>query len=105
MKHILRQVDIFYDLNDAQLEQVAAICQPVSYNAGELIFQENTASDELYVLVRGGVEILVDPAILGLDNPPSPGPTTIATAFGGGQVHGQTHSALGHQAGGPDAPV
>lgn len=88
MKHILRQVDIFYDLNDAQLERIATICQPVSYDAGELIFQENTASDEMYIVVQGAVEIQVDPAILGLDNPPSPGPTTIATLHKG-QVFGE----------------
>ena len=88
MKHILRQVDIFYDLSDTQLEQMATICQPVSYNAGELIFQENTASDEMYVVVRGAVEIQVDPAILGLDSPASPGPTTIAILHEG-QVFGE----------------
>jgi CRP/FNR family cyclic AMP-dependent transcriptional regulator len=88
MKHILRQVDIFYDLSDAQLERVATICQPASHDAGELIFQENTVSDEMYVVVRGVVEIQVDPAILGLDNPLSPGPTTIATLYEG-QVFGE----------------
>ncbi|MDY7040663.1 MAG: cyclic nucleotide-binding domain-containing protein, partial [Chloroflexota bacterium] len=88
MKHILRQVDIFYDLSDAQLERLATICQPISHDAGELIFQENSASDEMYIVVKGAVEIQVDPAILGLTDPPGPGPTTIATLHEG-QVFGE----------------
>jgi len=88
MKYFLRQVDIFYDLSEDQLEKVAAICQPVTYNAGDLVFAENSTSDEMYIVVQGAVQIQVDPAILGLDNPPSPGPTTIATLHAG-QVFGE----------------
>jgi CRP-like cAMP-binding protein len=61
---ILKRTDIFYDLTPPQLEMVAQVCEERSGRTGELIFEENTAGDELYVIVRGEVEILVDPSIV-----------------------------------------
>jgi len=77
---ILKRADIFFDLTPAQLEMVASICQERQARAGETIFHENTPGNELYVIARGEVEILVDPALV--DAPAgykSPGPATIAT--------------------------
>jgi CRP-like cAMP-binding protein len=76
---IFKQTDIFYDLSPTQLELVAAICQERRCNTGDIIFEENTASDELYVIVQGEVDIQVDPALVGDVNVKSTGPVTIAT--------------------------
>jgi CRP-like cAMP-binding protein len=81
MSHVgvLRQADIFYGFTGEQFERVAAECDERQFGAGEIIFQENSASDELYVIARGEVEILVDPALVS-DRPGTPSrPTTIAT--------------------------
>jgi CRP/FNR family cyclic AMP-dependent transcriptional regulator len=81
MEHInvLKRTDIFFDLTPAQLEMIAAICQERAGRAGELIFEENTAGDELYVIVRGEVEILVDPMVVsGPGSRRTPAPVTIA---------------------------
>ena len=43
----LKQADIFFELTSTQLELVAALCQERRCNAGETIFEENAASDEL----------------------------------------------------------
>jgi CRP-like cAMP-binding protein len=61
---ILRRTDIFGDLNDQQLEMVSGICSEVHYGLGEMIFQEGSAGRELYVIVRGLVEIVVDPTVI-----------------------------------------
>ena len=62
--NILKRTDIFYDLNNEQLEMVAALCHEVRFRMGEMIFEEQSASDELYVIARGEIEILVDPSII-----------------------------------------
>jgi CRP-like cAMP-binding protein len=76
---MLKQSDIFQDLTDAQIEKIASICEEKRYGVGEIIFEEKSASDELYIIARGQVEILVDPTLVS-DRPDIPSrPTTIAT--------------------------
>jgi len=84
--NILREVDIFQDLNESQLEQIAQICEEKVCQLGTVIFEENTASDELYVIADGMVDIRVDPSILGISS--STGPTTITTLHRG-QIFGE----------------
>lgn len=76
---VLQQADIFFGLSTEQLDRVASICQDRQVGAGEIIFRENSSSDELFIIARGEVEILVDPALVS-DRPDTPSrPTTIAT--------------------------
>jgi CRP-like cAMP-binding protein len=65
LAHILKQTDIFYELLPPQLELIAALCQERRCKAGDVIFEENAASDELYIIAQGEVEIQVDPALVG----------------------------------------
>jgi CRP-like cAMP-binding protein len=44
---------------------VANLCQEVVFQAGEIIFKENSSSQELYVITQGEVEILINPALVG----------------------------------------
>ena len=76
--NILKRNDIFFDLSNEQLEMVAELCHEVHYRTGEMVLEEQSASDELYVIARGEVEILVDPSIIEA-SPTSPRPVTIAT--------------------------
>src|SRR5690606_33449964 len=71
---ILKQADIFYELTPTQLELVAALCQERRCNAGDLIFEENAASDELYIIAQGDVDIQVDPGLVGGDEAKGIGP-------------------------------
>ena len=76
---VLKQADIFFEFTSQQIEKIASICDEKQYDMGELIFEENTGEDELYVIAHGEVEILIDPALVS-DRPSSPShPTTIAT--------------------------
>jgi CRP/FNR family transcriptional regulator, cyclic AMP receptor protein len=72
----LRQTDIFYELTNLQIELIASISQERTYNAGDVIFEENSAGDELYVIGRGEVEIFVSTELIGRS---SAGPQSIAT--------------------------
>src|SRR5690349_6338005 len=71
---ILKQADIFYELTPTQLEMVAALCQERRGKAGDIIFEENAASDELYIIAQGEIDIQVDPALVSGDDAKSPGP-------------------------------
>ena len=73
----LRDADIFYNLSPDQLDRIAAICTEVSLSQGTVLFEENSPGDELYLISRGAVDILVDPAMLGLETDINP--TTVAT--------------------------
>jgi CRP-like cAMP-binding protein len=59
--------EMFDNLTHTQLELVASICEPVNYKKGDVLFEENDASDELYVISNGGVEILINPSFVGLE--------------------------------------
>jgi CRP/FNR family cyclic AMP-dependent transcriptional regulator len=60
MINFLKQSDIFYQFTPTQLELVGNLCQEVVYNSGEIIFQENSSSKELYVIVQGEVDITIN---------------------------------------------
>jgi CRP/FNR family cyclic AMP-dependent transcriptional regulator len=62
--NVLRQSDIFYQLTPTQLELIANLCQESAYNDGDLIFEENSHSKELYVIANGEVEILISSALV-----------------------------------------
>ncbi len=63
--YILKQVDIFEDLQPEHLEKINDISNARSYTQGELIFGENTPSTEFYIIMGGEVEIQVDPDTIG----------------------------------------
>lgn len=62
---ILSVTEIFDNLSTTQLELVASICESATFNQGEVLMQENDSSTELYVIARGGVEILMNPSLVG----------------------------------------
>jgi CRP-like cAMP-binding protein len=75
---ILKQTDIFYQLSPAQLELVANLCEERTLSRGETILEEGANSKELYIIIQGEVDILVNPAMVG--GPGSPkSEVTIAT--------------------------
>ncbi len=63
--NFLKQSDIFYQFTPTQLELVGNLCQEVVYNSGEIVFQENSSSKELYVIMQGEVDILINRSTTG----------------------------------------
>ncbi len=82
----LSLTDIFDNLNPAQLELVAALCEPVSLRRQEVLFRENEGSDDLYVIVRGEVDVLVDPGLITARPQREP---VVLTTLRAGQVFGE----------------
>lgn len=63
----LKQSDIFYQFTQTQLELVANLCTEKTFQAGDIVFAENNSSKELYIIIQGEVNILVDPGIVGTE--------------------------------------
>jgi len=63
--NFLKQCDIFYQFTPTQLELVANICEESTYQQNDLVFKENSSSKELYVIIQGEVDIVVDPSLVG----------------------------------------
>ena len=82
----LSLTDIFDNLNTAQLELVASICAPVSLRRQEILFHENEGSDDLYVIVKGEVEVLVNPGVITASPQREP---VVLTTLQPGQVFGE----------------
>jgi CRP-like cAMP-binding protein len=85
---ILQQADIFFGFTQEQLTLVDQICEEKDYKLGEIIFEENSSSDELYLIARGEVEILIDPALVS-DKPDTPSQPTTITTLRRGQSFGE----------------
>lgn len=65
--NILREADIFDNLSATHLDLIASICKERHYHIGDVIFEENTIGNELYVIASGEVQIMLDPALVGRD--------------------------------------
>ena len=61
---LLEKVEVFDELSRERLERVSGICVEHRYDQGQLIFEQNTASDSLFVILSGEVDILMDEASL-----------------------------------------
>jgi CRP-like cAMP-binding protein len=52
---LLKESDIFQDLNDAQLEKLVAIAKEELYPTGTLLYKEGDPSAQLYLIQQGKV--------------------------------------------------
>jgi CRP-like cAMP-binding protein len=84
--NILKRTDIFYGLDDTQLDRIAEICSEVTLENNEVIFEENSVGDEMYIIVGGKVDILIDPALV---RPTSTDEPLTITTFERGQTFGE----------------
>ncbi len=84
--NFLQQVDIFEDLKPAHLEKLAGVCRLVEYHQGEVIVRENTPSNEIFLILSGDVDIVLDPEILGKESGHKP---KTVTTLRQGQTFGE----------------
>ncbi|MCL2026434.1 MAG: GGDEF domain-containing protein [Leptospirales bacterium] len=56
---ILKNVSIFSDISEKELDIIASEMKKKEYKAGELIFKEGDPGDEMYVVIDGGVSIFI----------------------------------------------
>ena len=59
MVTVLKQVDLFRGLNDAQLERIREIIHQETFQIGEQIYQQGDAADTMYIISKGQVEVIV----------------------------------------------
>ena len=83
---ILSLTDIFDNLSPTQLELVASICKSATYEKGTVLVKENDNTTDLYVIGRGGVEIIMNPSFVGAD--PDAHEPVVLTELRQGQVFG-----------------
>lgn len=87
--NVLRRTDMFYDLGHSHLEMMAEICSEVAYKLGDVIFEENSAGRELYVIAAGEVEIQLDPSLIRPGGRPEEGDKTTIATLRAGQTFGE----------------
>jgi sigma-B regulation protein RsbU (phosphoserine phosphatase) len=56
---LLRKVPLFSDLPDAEIESLAASLRVVTVGEREVLFRENEPGESLYVILDGGVDVLL----------------------------------------------
>jgi len=84
---LLRGSELFAGLPEEKVRQVLSIGRARTYNTGETIIAEGEPSDELYIVQKGMVEVLVSGGALH-DVPGPPEPTPVVQ-LGRGQVFGE----------------
>ena len=60
LRNILRGAMLFASLTDEELEQVAAICHERSLKKGEVLAEQGTPGDELYIVTEGFMEVSLE---------------------------------------------
>ncbi|MBP6015647.1 MAG: cyclic nucleotide-binding domain-containing protein [Candidatus Promineofilum sp.] len=89
VRTILATTEIFDNFNEAQLTLVAALCTPVTYGEGHVLLSENDQSDEMYIIGRGGVEVLVNPGTVGAAGDRERMEPVVLTELRQGQIVGE----------------
>lgn len=84
---ILSVTDIFDSFTETQLKLVAALCESNNYQTGDILLKENDQSTELYVIARGGVEVVMNPTFVSDDVDETE--MVILTELRQGQVFGE----------------
>ena len=56
---ILKNIQIFSDLSEKELDIIESEMEMREYKAGELVFKEGDPGDEMYVVIAGGVSIFI----------------------------------------------
>lgn len=84
---ILSVTDIFDTFTETQLQLVAALCETNTYQTGDILLRENDQSTDLYVIARGGVEVLMNPTFV--SDAVTEGEMVVLTEIRQGQVFGE----------------
>jgi len=61
MKRFLKGIEMFIGLSDEQLDNVAALCTPATFETNSTIIELNSPPDQFFLIQDGTVEILTAP--------------------------------------------
>ncbi len=59
-KRVLRNAELFSDLNDIHLNLIMMICEEVTLAPKEVIFHQDDPGDALYIIAQGEVSIILE---------------------------------------------
>lgn len=62
---ILSVTDIFDTFSETQLQLVASLCKTSTQQPGDILLREHDQTTELYIIARGGVEVIMNPTYVG----------------------------------------
>lgn len=85
---ILSVTELFDNLSPIQLDLVSAICTSAEYKEGDVLVKEQESSDEMYVIARGSVEVMMNPSFVGAQADTNMEPVVL-TELRQGQVFGE----------------
>ncbi len=54
----LKKIELFNSLNDEQLTKIAELIKISEYNDGDIIFEEASMPDNLYLILQGKTKII-----------------------------------------------
>ncbi len=57
INRFVKQIELFQDLTDAELDRLAKSFEEVSFAAGDLLFEENAVRRRLYIIIAGEIEL------------------------------------------------
>lgn len=57
---ILKQIDLFRDLSEEQLQQIEQIVSEVTFAEGKTVCKQGDPADKIYIISAGQVEIVVE---------------------------------------------
>ena len=60
LKDIIRGIDLFEGLTDSETDEIISICQLRRFRKGDLLTVEGSTGDDLYIIVEGAVEVIVE---------------------------------------------
>ncbi|HLV33653.1 MAG TPA: cyclic nucleotide-binding domain-containing protein [Spirillospora sp.] len=80
IKQLLKHINLFRGLSEDQLDQVALLTRPESYDRDAVIFEQNDSGDKMYIVQSGQVEVQVKDRAGGLNS---------VLILGEGQIFGE----------------
>lgn len=92
-KRVLKECHVFEELDDSELERLAAICEPREYGAGATVFSAGSPADALYVVEQGKVALQME-----LPGPGAQGSRRVTVdVVTRGEVFGWSAAAVPHR--------
>jgi CRP-like cAMP-binding protein len=87
IKTHLALTELFRDLSDEQLDKVAVIGETATWPRDYVLIRENEHSDSLFIVLSGGVEISINPALISAEG--AGGDPVVVAELQPGQVFGE----------------
>lgn len=56
-KAVVAKLEIFQGLSAAEIDSLIALCREATYESGDVIFEEGTDGDELFIMPQGRVSV------------------------------------------------